>query len=122
MSVLTLKTTMVAKDANGATLTNGPTGTEDYTGGNVLAGTVTVPDSTTDQQLDIGGLTGVMRAHLLTDQDVTINVGGVGTDDRFLPAGCGMLLYFSAAATAFYVTNASGAAATVWFVMIEEAP
>ena len=121
MATLQITVTAQMKDASGNVVGSTITATETYTGADYSCHQVTVADSTTDQQLDLGELgSGPVRAVFKSDQDITLEVGGSsGVDARFIPAGLAHVWCGSAAENEFYVTNASGSSATVTVYWIE---
>src|SRR5574343_1596749 len=106
MATLTTVTTVTLKDVNGAQVVAW-TGSETYTGATseYVVAEYRIPDDSVDFQLDIAHLTSISRAVLISDQDVTVQVGADNANTRALPAGGAMPLAWTTPATLLYVTN-----------------
>ena len=117
MATMTIRVLAKILDANSDQVGAEVLGSEEYTGGNFVVQQVSVADSTTDKLLDLGELAaaGVMRIYIESDQDVTLTINSTSDTDNFLPAGQAMVYHFASGSpeTNFYVTNASGSAATI---------
>ncbi len=120
MATLVTQTTVILRDSAGLQVTSAVS-TESYetAAGEYLVAEYHIPDASVDYAVDLGHLSGLSRAVLVSDRDVTVQVGADNANTRALPAGGAMALAWTTPETLIYVTNASGETATVKAVMVE---